>query len=91
MFINIIDLYIVGACFLFIKIFIVMKLQEQISRMKSMMGLIIEEKQDKSVVLLDGTSSAGKSHTLKHLRAVPYYKANDPNRWVVSGTDDLVV
>jgi len=66
-----------------------MKLQEQISRIHSMMGLIIEEKQDKSVVLLDGTSSAGKSHTLKHLRAVPYYKANDPNRWVVIGTDDF--
>jgi len=66
-----------------------MNLQEQISKMKSMMGLIIEEEQDKSVVLLDGTSSAGKSHTLKHLRAVPYYKANDPNQWVVIGTDDF--
>lgn len=53
------------------------------------MGLIIEEEQDKSVVLLDGTSSAGKSHTLKHLRSVPYYKANDPNQWVVIGTDDF--
>ena len=66
-----------------------MNLQEQISRIQSMMGLIIEEEQDKSVVLLDGTSSAGKSHTLKHLRAVPYYKANDPNQWVVIGTDDF--
>jgi len=66
-----------------------MNLQEQISKMKSMMGLIIEEEQDKSVVLLDGTSSAGKSHTLKHLRSVPYYKANDPNQWVVIGTDDF--
>jgi len=66
-----------------------MNLQEQISRIQSMMGLIIEEEQDKSVVLLDGTSSAGKSHTLKHLRSVPYYKANDPNQWVVIGTDDF--
>ena len=66
-----------------------MNLQEQISRMKSMMGLIIEQEQDKSIVLLDGTSSAGKSHTLKHLKAVPYYEANDPNQWVVIGTDDF--
>ena len=36
-----------------------------------MMGLLTEEEQDKSIVLLDGTSSAGKSHTLKHLNAVP--------------------
>jgi len=88
MFINIIDLYIVGD-FLFDNIFISMNLQEQVYRIQSMMGLIIEEEQDKSVVLLDGTSSAGKSHTLKHLSAVPYYKANDPNRWVVIGTDDF--
>ena len=66
-----------------------MNLQEQISRMKSMMGLLFEEQKDKSVVLLDGTSSAGKSHTLKHLNAVPYYEANDPNQWVVIGTDDF--
>ena len=60
-----------------------MDLQEQISRMKSIMGLLVEEQQDKSVVLLDGTSSAGKSHTLKHLNAIPYYEAHDPNPWVV--------
>jgi len=66
-----------------------MNLQEQISRIQSMMGLLVEEKQDKSIVLLDGTSSAGKSHTLKHLKAVPYYEANDPNQWVVIATDDF--
>ena len=54
-----------------------------------MMGLIVEEEQDKSIVLLDGTSSAGKSHTLKHLNAVPYYKSNDPNQWVIIATDDF--
>lgn len=54
-----------------------------------MMGLVTEEQQDKSIVLLDGTSSAGKSHTLKHLNAVPYYEANDPNQWVVIATDDF--
>lgn len=54
-----------------------------------MMGLLTEENQDKSIVLLDGTSSAGKSHTLKHLKAVPYYEANDPNQWVIIATDDF--
>ena len=66
-----------------------MNLQEQISRIHSMMGLLVEEQQDKSIVLLDGTSSAGKSHTLKHLKAVPYYEANDPNQWVIIATDDF--
>ena len=66
-----------------------MNLQENISRIKSMMGLLVEEQQDKSIVLLDGTSSAGKSHTLKHLKAVPYYESNDPNQWVIIATDDF--
>ena len=54
-----------------------------------MMGLIVEEEQDKSIVLLDGTSSAGKSYTLEHLNAVPYYESNDPNQWVIIATDDF--
>jgi len=66
-----------------------MNLQENIQRIKEVMGLLIEEEQDKSIVLLDGTSSAGKTHTLKHLKAVPYYEATDPNQWVVIGTDDF--
>ena len=66
-----------------------MNLQENIQRIREMMGLLTEENQDKSIVLLDGTSSAGKSHTLKHLKAVPYYEANDPNQWVVIATDDF--
>ena len=66
-----------------------MNLQEQTNRIKEMMGLLVEEEQDKSIVLLDGTSSAGKSHTLKHLNAVPYYEATDPNQWVVIATDDF--
>ena len=50
-----------------------MNLQEQLSRKKSMMGLLFESIEDKQIVLLDGTSSAGKSHTLNHLNAVSYY------------------
>ena len=41
-----------------------MNLQENILRIREVMGLLTEEEQDKSIVLLDGTSSAGKSHTL---------------------------
>lgn len=66
-----------------------MNLQENIQRIKEMMGLITEEEKDKFIVLLDGTSSSGKSHTLKHLKAVPYYEANDPNQLVVIATDDF--
>jgi hypothetical protein len=66
-----------------------MNLQENIHRIKQVMGLITEEETDKTIVLLDGTSSAGKTHTLKHLRAIPYYVATDPNQWVVIGTDDF--
>ena len=66
-----------------------MNLQENIQRIREMMGLLVEEQQDKSIVLLDGTSSAGKSHTLIHLNAVPYYESNDPNRWVIIATDDF--
>ena len=35
-----------------------MNLQEQIHRMKQMMGLLTEEVQEKEIVLIDGTSSA---------------------------------
>lgn len=66
-----------------------MNLQENILRIREVMGLLTEEEQDKSIVLLDGTSSAGKSHTLKHLNAVPYYETNDPNQWVVIAADDF--
>jgi len=64
-----------------------MNLQEQISRIKSMMGLIIEEEQEKEIVLIDGTSSAGKSKTAEILKAVPFYESNDPNQWVQIDSD----
>lgn len=66
-----------------------MNLQENIQRIRELMGILTEADQDKSIALLDGTSSAGKSHTLKHLNAVPYYEANDTNQWVVIATDDF--
>jgi hypothetical protein len=62
-------------------------LNEQVNRMKSLMGLITEDTEGKIAVLLDGTSSAGKSYTAKELKAVEFYKATDPNQWVVIDSD----
>jgi hypothetical protein len=64
-----------------------MKLQEQILRIKSMMGLLTEEEQEKEIVLIDGTSSAGKSKTAEILKAVPFYESDDPNQWVQIDSD----
>ena len=66
-----------------------MNLNENISRLKELMGLLVEQTDDKSIVLLDGTSSAGKSYLLKQMNAVPYYESNDPNQWVVIASDDF--
>ena len=45
--------------------------------------------EDKVAILLDGTSSAGKSHTSNLLGAIPYATATDPNKWVIIGSDDF--
>jgi len=70
-----------------ISIFIIMNLQENIQRIKQMMGLLTEQEQEKEIVLIDGTSSAGKSKTAEILKAVPFYKSDDPNRWVQIDSD----
>ena len=54
-----------------------------------MMGLLVEEQQKKEIVLIDGTSSAGKSQTAEILKAVKFYESNDPNRWVTIDSDDF--
>ena len=64
-----------------------MNLQEQIHRMKQIMGLLTEETQEKEIVLIDGTSSAGKSQTANLLDAIKFYESNDPNRWVQIDSD----
>lgn len=64
-------------------------LNEEIGRIKSLMGILTEDTEDKIAVLIDGTSSAGKSMTAKLLDAVPFYKATDPNQWVVIDSDDF--
>jgi uridine kinase len=52
-----------------------------------MMGLLVEEQQKKEIVLIDGTSSAGKSQTAEILKAVKFYESNGPNRWVQIDSD----
>ena len=52
-----------------------------------MMGLLTEENQEKEIILIDGTSSAGKSQTAKILKAVPFYKSTDTNQWVQIDSD----
>ena len=64
-----------------------MNLQENIQRIKSMMGLLTEETQEKEIILIDGTSSAGKSQTAEILKAVKFYESNDPNIWVQIDSD----
>jgi len=64
-----------------------MNLQENILRIKQIMGLLTEEEQEKEIILIDGTSSAGKSKTAEILKAVPFYKSNDPNEWVTIDSD----
>jgi hypothetical protein len=44
-------------------------------------------KDDKIAILIDGTSSAGKSMAAQVLKAVPFYKATDPNQWVQIDSD----
>lgn len=64
--------------------------QEQISRIQSKMGLLTEENQEKEIILIDGTSSAGKSQTAKLLKTVPFYESTDPNQWVQIDSDMFV-
>lgn len=65
-------------------------LNEQVFRMKSMMGILTEDTEEKIAVLFDGTSSAGKSYTAKQLNAVPFHSSlADPNGWVVIDSDDF--
>ena len=65
-------------------------LNEQVSRMKSLMGLITEGVQDKVAVLLDGTSSAGKTYPLENIldpKPKDYYEASNHNEWVIIASD----
>ena len=53
-------------------------------------SLVKNKKSDtKSTILIDGTSSAGKSWVSKKLNAIPFHKATDPNQWVIIASDDF--
>ncbi len=62
-------------------------LNEELGRIKSLMRILNENTDNKIAILIDGTSSAGKSMTSKLLNAVPFYEATDPNQWVVIDSD----
>jgi hypothetical protein len=64
-----------------------MNLNENIYRLKELMGLLKEQDEDRIAVLIDGTSSAGKSKTAQMLNAVPFYEATDKNQWVQIDSD----
>lgn len=49
--------------------------------------ILKEIAENKIAILIDGTSSAGKSMAAQILKAVPYYKAKDPNQWVQIDSD----
>jgi len=52
-----------------------------------LLDLLKEVAEDTTAILIDGTSSAGKSMAAQILKAVPFYKATDPNQWVVIDSD----
>jgi hypothetical protein len=55
--------------------------------MIKLLDIIKEIAQNKTAILIDGTSSAGKSMAAQVLKAVPFYKATDPNQWVQIDSD----
>jgi hypothetical protein len=55
--------------------------------MIKLIDLLKEVTQNKTAVLIDGTSSAGKSVVAKLLGAVPFYKATNPDQWVQIDSD----
>lgn len=50
-------------------------------------GILKEIQEGKTAILIDGTSSAGKSMAVKMLKAVPFYEATDPDKWVHIDSD----
>jgi len=55
--------------------------------MIKLVNILKEIAQDKTAILIDGTSSAGKSVAAQALKAIPFYKATDPNQWVQIDSD----
>lgn len=55
--------------------------------MIKLLDILNEIAENKIAILIDGTSSAGKSMAAQMLKAVPFYKATDPNQWVQIDSD----
>jgi hypothetical protein len=55
--------------------------------MIKLIDILKEIAENKIAILIDGTSSAGKSMAAQILKAVPFYKATDPNQWVQIDSD----
>ena len=55
--------------------------------MIKLLDILKEIAENKTAILIDGTSSAGKSMAAQILKAVPFYKATDPNQWVQIDSD----
>lgn len=52
--------------------------------------LLKEDTSDKTAILIDGTSSAGKSVAAQLLKAVPFYKTTNKDQWVQIDSDMFV-
>jgi hypothetical protein len=50
----------------------------------------IYENQDKTAILIDGTSSSGKSVAAQLLKSIPFFKTKDKNQWVQIDSDMFV-
>jgi hypothetical protein len=55
--------------------------------MIKLINILKEIAENKTAILIDGTSSAGKSMAAELLKAVKFYKATDPNQWVQIDSD----
>jgi hypothetical protein len=55
--------------------------------MIKLINILKEIAENKTAILIDGTSSAGKSMAAQILKAVFFYKATDPNQWVQIDSD----
>ena len=55
--------------------------------MIKLVDILKEIAENKIAILIDGTSSAGKSMAAQMLKAVPFYKTKDPNQWVQIDSD----
>jgi hypothetical protein len=55
--------------------------------MIKLIDLLKEVTQNKTAILIDGTSSAGKSMAAQLLKAVPFYKATNPDQWIQIDSD----